>query len=100
MVARRSQDRLQLDGLIYLVPVAVAPSSDWRSRSCASCGSRHRAPSPDLAFSSDGDLYAAAPDGTNLRRLTATPTQELTPAWAPDGATLAYQVEFWVGGER
>ena len=58
------------------------------------------APSPDLAFSSDGDLYAAAPDGTNLRRLTATPTQELTPAWAPDGATLAYQVEFWVGGER
>lgn len=56
------------------------------------------APGNDILFSSDGDLYAAAADGSDLRRLTATPTEELTPAWAPDGATIAYQVSYWVNG--
>jgi hypothetical protein len=31
------------------------------------------------AFSSGGDLYATAEDGTNLRRLTETSTTESTP---------------------
>ena len=54
------------------------------------------APGADLLFVSDADLYAAAPDGSNLRRLTETSTEELTPAWAPDGTTAAYQVSSWV----
>ena len=56
------------------------------------------APGSDIVFASDGDLYAAGADGSNLRRLTSTPTEELTPAWAPDGATIAFQVSYWVDG--
>lgn len=56
------------------------------------------APGADLVFASDGDLYAAGADGSNVRRLTSTPTEESTPAWAPDGATLAFEVSSWVVG--
>jgi CubicO group peptidase (beta-lactamase class C family) len=49
----------------------------------------------DIAFSSDGDIYATAADGTNLRRLTETSTTEMTPAWSPDGATIAFELSYW-----
>jgi len=54
------------------------------------------APGTDIAYSSDGDLYATAEDGTNLRRLTETSTTELTPTWSPDGATIAFELSYWV----
>jgi dipeptidyl aminopeptidase/acylaminoacyl peptidase len=47
------------------------------------------------AFSSGGDLYATAEDGTNLRRLTETSTTESTPAWSPDGSSVAFELSFW-----
>lgn len=53
------------------------------------------APWTDIAFSSDGDLYATAEDGTNLRRLTETSTTESTPAWSPDGSSVAFELSFW-----
>ena len=53
------------------------------------------APSADVAFESDNDLWAASPDGSNLRRLTEVTTEELTPAWGPDGS-IAFQVSYWV----
>jgi TolB protein len=53
------------------------------------------APGTDIAFSSDGDLYATAEDGTNVRRLTETSTTESTPAWSPDGATIAFELSSW-----
>lgn len=52
------------------------------------------APWTDIAFSSDGDLYATAEDG-NLRRLTETSTTESTPAWSPDGSSVAFELSFW-----
>jgi CubicO group peptidase (beta-lactamase class C family) len=53
------------------------------------------APGTDIAFSSDGDIYATTEDGTNLRRLTETSTTETTPAWSPDGATIAFELSYW-----
>jgi Tol biopolymer transport system component len=53
------------------------------------------APGSDIAFSSDGDIYATTEDGTNLRRLTETSTTETTPAWSPDGATIVFELSYW-----
>jgi CubicO group peptidase (beta-lactamase class C family)/Tol biopolymer transport system component len=53
------------------------------------------APGTDIAFSSDGDLYATAPDGTNLRRLTQTSTTESTPAWSSAGNSIAFELSSW-----
>jgi dipeptidyl aminopeptidase/acylaminoacyl peptidase len=52
-------------------------------------------PGSDIAFTSDGDIYAVAEDGSDLRRLTETPTSESTPAWSPDGTTIAFEVAYW-----
>ena len=54
------------------------------------------APGRDIAFSSDGDLYAVAEDGSDLRRLTSTSTVESTSAWSPDGTSLAFELSYWV----
>ncbi|MCA1727110.1 MAG: hypothetical protein LC722_05500 [Actinobacteria bacterium] len=63
------------------------------------------APDGLLVFASDRDsarngvrdLYSIRPDGTGLRRLTATPDDdEAYPAVSPDGRTIAYVV---VGGD-
>jgi hypothetical protein len=50
-----------------------------------------------LAFQSSRDggyeLYVAAADGSNARKLLALPaTNEFNPAWSPSGRRLAYQV--------
>ena len=35
-------------------------------------------------------LYAVAPNGTGLTRLTHAGEQEVEPAWSPDGTQIAY----------
>ena len=52
-------------------------------------------PGADIAFSSDGDLYATDEDGTHLRRLTSTSTAEELPAWSPDVTSIAFQMSHW-----
>ncbi len=39
------------------------------------------------------NIYLVNPDGTNLTRLTNTPNHDQSPAWAPDGSTIAFSRE-------
>jgi D-alanyl-D-alanine carboxypeptidase len=53
------------------------------------------APSDRIAFESDLDLWSVRADGTGLRRLTSTSTEESFPAWGPDGS-IVYQLGRWI----
>jgi len=45
----------------------------------------------DRAGSSTADVYSAAADGTDVKRLTWTDGFEQDPAWSPDGSRIAYE---------
>ena len=96
LVARWGADRVRvgrhdLDGQTR---PAASPNA-WRSSSCASCGSPHGRPAPISCSSLTAtctrrDLTARTCAGSRQ-----TSTEELTPAWAPDGATSAYELDSW-----
>jgi WD40 repeat protein len=44
----------------------------------------------DRAHSSSWDIYSAAPDGTDVQRLTMWDGAVQDPAWSPDGSRIAY----------
>jgi TolB protein len=52
-----------------------------------------------IAFDSEGDIWLADPQGSNVRALTSTPEPERGPVWSPDGTRLAYLVKTGPGGE-
>ncbi len=62
---------------------------------------RDAAPSPDgtrVAFTAMDKLWVARADGSDARRLTeATGVSEHSPAWSPDGGSIAYAT--WEGEE-
>src|SRR5207247_6083555 len=64
----------------------------------ATAGAATPGPNGRIAFSSTQDggsnnseLYSAAPDGSDVKRLTGTSGWEQNPAWSPDGTRLAYE---------
>jgi CubicO group peptidase (beta-lactamase class C family) len=53
------------------------------------------APGDAILFESDLDLWSVRADGSGLRRLTATSTDESFPAWGLDGS-IVYQIGRWL----
>jgi hypothetical protein len=51
----------------------------------------------DIAFVRGGDIWAAAPDGSDARPLTVGPEVDASPRWAPDGRSLAFDRATVVG---
>ncbi|MEE4154311.1 MAG: PDZ domain-containing protein [Erythrobacter sp.] len=47
-----------------------------------------------LAFVYAGDIWIAAPDGSNPRRLTSHPADERDPVFSPDGSKIAYTANY------
>jgi CubicO group peptidase (beta-lactamase class C family)/Tol biopolymer transport system component len=87
----------EADGVIFIVPVTGGTPVRLAVEQLRVVRLPTWAPATDIAFSSDADIYAAAPDGSNVRRLTSTSSEEGTPAWAPDGS-LAFSVSYWLAG--
>ncbi|GMM92465.1 PDZ domain-containing protein [Qipengyuania sp. MTN3-11] len=47
-----------------------------------------------LAFAYAGDIYVAAPDGSNPRRLTSHAADERDPVFSPDGSMIAFSANY------
>lgn len=47
-----------------------------------------------LVFTYAGDLWIAAPDGANPRRLTSHPADEVRPVFSPDGSMVAFSANY------
>src|SRR5689334_4299981 len=43
-----------------------------------------------MAFTYAGDIWLAERDGSNPRRLTSSPADEMRPRFSPDGSMIAY----------
>lgn len=48
----------------------------------------------------ENDIYTIRPDGSHLRVLTATPTDEESPDWSPDGTRIAMHADAAMPGEQ
>ena len=74
---------------LLVIAAGAASTSDAVVHSSASTGT--------IAFVSDRansfDIYVVGADGGGLRRLTASPTDEFSPTWSPDGARIAFATD-------
>lgn len=68
------------------VPITEGPTDYWTSWSPDGDRVTFAARSDDTAL----DIYTMRPDGSDRRRLTASPASETQPAWSPDGGRIAF----------
>jgi dipeptidyl aminopeptidase/acylaminoacyl peptidase len=84
--------------LVYLATVLVLATAIATAGLVAGAQLVARAEEPAaanglIAFDSEGDIWVAEPDGSNVRRLTDDPAVEREPVWSPDGTRLAFLVD-------
>jgi Tol biopolymer transport system component len=77
--------------------LAVMNADGTDAHVLSSLSSQSPAWSPDgatIVFSArvdhNTDIYAAAPDGFDLRRLTTDPAEDITPTWTPGGSSIIF----------
>jgi dipeptidyl aminopeptidase/acylaminoacyl peptidase len=75
--------------VLFVLCVAVVPASSATASYPGAVGR--------IVFTSDrtaswtSEVYSAAPDGTDVKRLTWNDRFEQSPAWSPDGSRIAYE---------
>lgn len=71
-------------GLLAVAAAAIPASAETLMVGDPALSARH------LAFAYSGDIWIAERDGTNPRRLTSHPADEMRPRFSPDGSMIAY----------
>jgi Tol biopolymer transport system component len=95
---RRTFRRVQVAALALTVVAGTVGGSYALSRLFRRSGSAAVQPGSSskgrIAFVSDRDgndeIYTMNPDGSDVRRLTNDPAEDLQPAWSPDGSQIAF----------
>jgi Tol biopolymer transport system component len=78
------------------VDVALDDRVNPERRTVEQEGATEFAVSPDeeeVCFVLRGELFVASVEHGTTKRITATPTQERSPSWAPDGRTIVFAAE-------
>ena len=76
---------IRLVVLTTLLTAAVSAASAGGAVTTALHGQQGK-----LAFSKDGDIWVANPDGSNVTQLTTDPATDRKPSWSPDGRKIAF----------
>jgi TolB protein len=74
--------------------VSPAWSPDGRKLAFVSFADHNGTICPADSCPSSGEIYRVNPDGTGLRRLTATRADDEHPSWSPDGSRIAFASGF------
>lgn len=79
----------QVGGWLASVILIVTAVAVGQTEAVSAAGNGER-----IAFAAcvagNWDIYSVAADGTDLRRLTTNPADDLDPAWSPDGTRLTF----------
>jgi Tol biopolymer transport system component len=85
---------MRLAGVIVLLALAIGATLVLAGFG----GSQRAAYSGTIAFSARSDqpdLFVIRPDGTRLRQLTRDAREEASPAWSPNGKSIAFIATTW-----
>jgi len=75
-------------------PASTGSALASPSASAATSSTQPTGPTPPILYTgADGDIHAINPDGSGDRALTDDPSYDASPAWSPDGKSIAFNSE-------